>query len=108
MDECSNNVKENRVSEKTDIERTHTVDADYNSIHLSNMRKNPPSKNFNASHIMRITRREATNLERRCRSLETNHDIGGKYTRKLRLSLAYEKMDLYMEQTISIIYIYTN
>ena len=83
MDDTSSITKETggNTIEK-DVGRYHTIDVDYNSTYKSSNANNFMLKNISPSHMERINRRGSHILERRCRSLETNHDMGGKRIRK--------------------------
>ena len=77
-------VKETEINiKREDMGRSHTIDVDYNSTYKSSNVNNSMVKNVSASHMERINRRGSQIPERRCRSLETNHDMGGKKIRNL-------------------------
>ena len=69
------------VLKRKDIRRTNTSDDEHDSAHaLNNNNNHIMLKNVGTPHIERIKIRDSHISDRRCRSLETNHDSRGNET----------------------------
>jgi hypothetical protein len=69
------------VLSRKDIRRAHTSDDDHDTAHAFNNNNNHTMlKNVGMPHIERMKLRDTHISDRRCRSLETNHDSRGNQT----------------------------